>query len=129
MGYELDQLMRQYGISTPTLANYSGAEDPGTGPTAPKEVARPVAPTAFTQAAPTAYVVPKAPTAPVLAKKANAAQKAAYDSALEAYNTNLANYKETYTPENIYAGQRKYEEDIAAYNQAKGFQINYVRLV
>jgi hypothetical protein len=121
MGYELDQLMRQYGISTPTLANYSGAEDPGTGPTAPTEVARPVAPTAFTQVAPKAYVAPTKPVAPkALGSKATQAQKDAYDLAYADYQVAMSDYPEVSKPENIYAGQRKYEEDLAAYNQAKG---------
>ena len=34
MGYELDRLMRQYGVSTPTVAGYSGSVAPGAPPAA-----------------------------------------------------------------------------------------------
>lgn len=34
MGYELKRLMGQYGVSTPSMANYSGASAPGTPPAA-----------------------------------------------------------------------------------------------
>lgn len=119
MGYELDQLMRQYGISTPTLANYSGAEDPGKAPTAPTEVAKPVPLAAFTQVAPKAYVAPVKPVAPkAIGAKATDAQKAAYDVLNTKYQTALYDYEQA-TPEVIAANKLKYQDDLAAYNQAK----------
>jgi hypothetical protein len=35
MGYELNRLMKQYGVATPTMAGYTGTTAPGTPPTAP----------------------------------------------------------------------------------------------
>ena len=61
MGYELDKLMKQYGVATPGMANYSGA-------------AAPVVPTAPTGTRPTGD------------DDAAKAAQTAYDTQLSAYN-------------------------------------------
>ena len=35
MGYELNRLMKQYGVNTASVAGYAGTQDPGTAPAAP----------------------------------------------------------------------------------------------
>jgi hypothetical protein len=120
MGYELDQLMKQYGVSTPTKATYTGAEDPGVAPTAPKEVAMAVAPEAFTLTAPAVYKAPTKPVEPAkLGAKATAAQKTAYTTALDKYALDLEDYNLTNTPEAIEKARYQNALDISAYNQAK----------
>ena len=77
MGYELNKLMQQYGVSTPSLQRYSGAAAPGTAP---------VAPTAYTG------------TDKNKLNSYNAAlntyntNKAAYDAATEAHKADTAAY-------------------------------------
>ena len=67
MGFELDRLMKQYGVATPSL-NYSGS-------------AIPVAP-----------VAPTAPVNPNLLSTVEKQDKDAYDSLLAKYNTNKSIY-------------------------------------
>ena len=87
MGYELDKVMKQYGVGSFALPTYSGSKAPSetaipntdtkapvkyyTAPVAPTMPVMPTAPTAFTGVAPTAPIK--------LGKKATADQKAAYD--------------------------------------------------
>ena len=79
MGYELDRLMRQYGLSTPTMQRYSG----DVKPTAP------VAPTPYTGTDKTA--------------KANyQTELEKYNTDLGTYNTNLQNYNADQTAYNQY---------------------------
>ena len=66
MGYELNKLMKQYGVATPGMVAYTGAAAPGEPP--------------------------KPPTAPTLADNATNAQKKQYDKDLTAYNTALETY-------------------------------------
>jgi len=113
MGYELDRLVRQYGLSTPTIQGYSGAAAPGgpapANPTRPTEL---VAPTLRTQ--PTAVAKPTDP-----GTKATQAQK-------EIYNTNLNNYNAYLTDLTAFNAEKtayntaltKYNKDLPTYNAA-----------
>lgn len=118
MGFELDRLMRQYGVSTPTMQRYAGASaTTGAAPVAPTEL---VAPTL--REMPVVGAAPKDP-----GRKATPEQQAAYQTALGAYNaarTDLDLWKtekKAYDPlKKAYdAALPKYNTDLAAYNTAK----------
>lgn len=88
MGYELNRLMRQYGVSTPSMANYAGA-------VAGERPNEPVKPgTTGTNGA--------------LSRVVNPANNQAYATELERYNTDLAAWN---------ARKAQAEADTAAYNQ------------
>lgn len=88
MGYELNKLMKQYGVATPTMAGYAGA-------VAGERPNEPVKPgTTGTNGAPSRVV--------------NSANNQAYATELERYNTDLAAWN---------ARKARAEADTAAYNQ------------
>lgn len=96
MGYQLNQLMKQYGVATPTMAGYAGADMPGTPPTAPG-------------------------AAPTLPENATRAQRTQYDKDLAAYNTALQKYN---TDKAAFDEKlRKYQLDTKSYDMyTKGYQ-------
>lgn len=107
MGYELNRIMQQYGISTPTVAPYTGASDPriatfkqvGTEPVVqPKAAKAPVAASSYyTNNNATPKVDPKAGTKPVMEEvkfdpAQFADQLARYNADQAAYNSYKDNY-------------------------------------
>jgi hypothetical protein len=114
MGYELDRLVRQYGLSTPTIQNYSGEKAP-TGPA-------PVNPTA-----PTALVAPTLREKPtVIAKpssinvnKATPQQIADYNAKLDAFNVYQQDLTAWNTENSAYkTALNQYNKDLPTYNTA-----------
>ena len=89
MGNELRKLMQQFGVSTPSMANYSGTQMP----TKP----------------------PEAPTAPILAENATKDQRKQYDADLKAYTT----AQDTYAKDKAAFDEqvRKYGLDKAQYDK------------
>lgn len=122
MGYQLNQLMKQYGVATPTMAGYTGTAAPGPAPTAVTELVKP----ADLRAQPTAPVRPSDP-----GRRATPEQRAAYDTALAEYNTAKTAYdndlktwrgeKTAYDAaiKDYNAALPKYQEDVAKYNKDK----------
>lgn len=66
MGYELNRLMKQYGVNTASAARYAGTQDPGTAPVAPA----------------------------ALGEKPSKKQQEKYDADLAKYNTDKAAFDE-----------------------------------
>ena len=89
MGYELNRIMKQYGVSTPSMASYSGTAAPGE---------QPVAPT---------LIEPVKNTSGVITKALNKTQIAANQAATDKYNKDLAAWNET---------KAKYEADKPLYD-------------
>lgn len=122
MGYELNRLMKQYGVATPTMAGYAGTAAPGPAPAAVAELVKP----ADLRAQPTAPVRPSDP-----GRRATPEQRAAYDAALAEYNTAKTAYdndlktwrgeKTAYDAaiKSYNAALPKYQEDVAKYNKDK----------
>lgn len=117
MGYELNKIMRQYGVATANIPAYAGTPNPGQAPVAPTEL---VAPTL--REMPVVGAAPKDP-----GKRATPEQQAAYQTALGAYNAARADLsawnaeKKTYDPlKKAYdAALPQYNTDLANYNTAK----------
>ena len=122
MGSELNKLKALYGVSTPTIAAYTGATNPGAAPAAVTAVIKP----ADLRASPVAPVKPTNP-----GNRATPEEKAAYQAALATYNTNKSAYdtdlnkwkteKSAYdTSLKTYTDALpKYNADVAAYEKAK----------
>ena len=89
MGFELNRIMKQYGVGTPTMASYSGTAAPGEQPTAPT------------------LVEPVKNSSGVITKALNKAQIAANQAATDQYNKDLAAWNET---------KAKYEADKPLYD-------------
>jgi hypothetical protein len=117
MGFELDRLVKQYGLSTPTLQNYSGAAPTGPAPTAPTAPTLPTNPGAtFSGTAPTAVTAPTAASTP-----AQIQAYTQYQQNLAKYNADLAKYKEdkaafTSAVAEFPAANTAYSEALAKYN-------------
>jgi len=113
MGYELDRLVRQYGLSTPTIQGYSGAAAPeGPAPANPTRPTELVAPTLRTQ--PTAVAKPTDPGA-----KATQEKRDAYNTNLNNYNAYLADLTAFNTEKTAYnTALTKYNKDLPTYNAA-----------
>jgi len=122
MGHELQKLKQLYGVSTPSMANYSGTAAPGAAPAAVKELLKPA----------DLRVKPVEPIKPTKPKNnAPAEEKAAYEAAMAQYNTNKAAYdadlkawkteKSTYDTaiKDYNAALPQYEKDLAKYNADK----------
>jgi hypothetical protein len=93
MGYELNKLMRQFGVSTPSVANYSGAA----APVAPLEPIKASENTVRTTSMPRSVV-----------------EDDAYDAAMVQYRNNLAAYETNKGPQ-----QAAYLADRDAYDRYK----------
>jgi hypothetical protein len=107
MGYELNKLMRQFGVSTPGVVNYSGA----TAPVAPVEPAKGAAEAAMTQYRNdlTAYEANKGPQ-----QAAHLADRAAYDQYKNTYMGRMMN-----TPQYTDAQFQTGPSAAVAWNQAQ----------
>ena len=122
MGHELNKLMKMYGVSTPTMASYSGAPKPGQAPTAVAALVKP----ADLRAQPTAPVAPVKPK-----NNATQAERQAYQVALTAYNAQKGAYdadlkawkaeKNTYDTaiKSYNSALPKYQQDVAKYDADK----------
>lgn len=92
MGFELNRIMKQYGVGTPTMASYSGTAVPGEQPAAPK------------------LEQPVTNANGVITKALTKAQIAANTEATDKYNKDLADWNET---------MRKYQLDTKSYDTYK----------
>ena len=96
MGYELNKLMRQFGVSTPGVTPYVGPAAPG---------AEPVAPTM---------------AAPVLPQNPSGKQTKAYNTALSQYNTAQDQYnKEKAAFDEM---TQKYQDGMSQYNAYRDWE-------
>lgn len=89
MGFELNKLMKQYGVGTASMANYAGADAPGNAPTPPK----------LEEVATSGSAMGKALTKAQIASNKEAtdkfdADKAAFDEAMRKYQLDQKSYNQ-----------------------------------